>query len=724
MSLHPAAGGGEQPRIGDQIDVLCDRFEADLRAGKAPRIEDLLAGVPDSARGGLLRELVWVEIYLARRVGQPVDFQRYSERFPDDAPVIEEIRTEFESQSDRPGDLSSLPQEASSDTVSDRPSLPSQIRQFKLLSIIGEGGFGTVWRAFDTKLQRDVAVKIPRINRFARVDIAEVLQEARAAAPLRHANIVSVHEVSEGSEDSPPFIVTDLIDGPNLKKCLETDRFTSRQIAVLLSKIARGLEHAHGRDIIHRDLKPANVLLDRQREPHLADFGLAKRLTSAGPETGDGQLIGTPAYMSPEQARGDQSAVDHRTDIYSLGVMLYELLTGQPPFRGDLSSLLGQIQNSEPAPPSQLQPGIPEDLESLCLKCLKKYPALRYQSAAALADDLQRFLDGELLQGVPVRFSRKAKRWTQRHRRFVLGILATVTVCGGFALGLWWWSLPPRRLVEFTTDPPGCEITVVKMDPLTGEPDPDQIEHARGKTPLLMRLRPGDYMVIADLDKTRFHEVPRRVPEFGEGKKLLHSSRFWKIGSDGITRFFGPIKIPRTSHDGLILVEGRSDWDSSNGERNSRTLLQVPPLLVEKYEHTASLESPAADARLRRNDYFSAERYAESRGMRLPTSLELQYVIQQQRKIQPNHQSDAQILHGLSDNPWEWTITKMGAGGIRGASRVLRCGEPTPEPASPNSGSLFDLIRLAEEADAESEFGVRCVRSPHPRLRKKDFMRR
>jgi serine/threonine protein kinase len=299
-----------------------------------------------------------------------------------------------------------------------RTAGPITIPGYELLDELGRGGMGVVFRAKRLDTQQPVAIKVIRDS--ALVDEqgrARFRIEAEAAARMNHPNVVGIHEV--GEHDGRPYLVMEHVDGGGLDRHLNGEPFPPRSAAELVRTLALAVAHAHARHIVHRDLKPANVLLvagESTLVPKIADFGLAKRLdTDSTAWTRDGAVIGTPSYMAPEQAGGRVQEVGTRTDVYALGATFYELLTGHPPFDAPTPTLtIHQVLHDDPAPPTRVNPAVPLDLETVCLKCLEKDPARRYLTADELADDLGRFLDGQPIAAVPVGAAERLARSAER----------------------------------------------------------------------------------------------------------------------------------------------------------------------------------------------------------------------------------------------------------------------------------------------------------------------
>jgi len=494
------------PEVFRRVDSVCQAFEAAWKAGQRPTIEPLLVNVEEPMRTPLLRELILLEIDYRQRASELPAVAEYRARFAADAPLIEGIFRGLRGNQDQAGSAalgpflaqaaaqenietttSSVPPHqvgrhlrcphchnpielvehvvaeitcpscgstfaidpgategwSASPTVADAEAV--RVGRFELLGQLGRGAFGTVWKARDSRLDRLVAVKIPRKGQLARDEVELFLREARAAAQLRHPHIVSVHEA--GQEGELVYIVSDLIEGVSLADWLAGSAVSSTEAATMCVKIAAALDYAHERGIVHRDLKPQNIMVDAAGEPHIMDFGLAKREAGEITMTVEGAIFGTPAYMSPEQAQGEGHRGDRRMDVYSLGVILFEMLTGERPFRGNVRMLLQQVIEDEPPSPRKLDARVPRDLETICLKCLAKDPSRRYPTAKDVSAELGRWLRGEPILARPVSRAERAWRWCRRNP-----VVAGLTGTAGFLLvavavvALWGYVLTSRAL--------------------------------------------------------------------------------------------------------------------------------------------------------------------------------------------------------------------------------------------------------------------------------------
>jgi serine/threonine protein kinase len=342
------------------------------------------------------------------------------------------------------------------------PSRLSYFGDYELLEEIARGGMGVVYRARQVSLNRIVAVKMVLAGAFAGKEAADRFRlEAEAAAGLRHPHIVGIHEV--GTHEGFQYFSMDYIAGSNLSQAAPGGAITPTQAAEWVRTIAQAIHYAHEQGILHRDLKPSNILIDAAMRAHVTDFGLAKQMREGSDITLSGQVIGSPNYMPPEQAQGSHSKLGPTVDVYSLGAVLFYLLTGRPPFVGaDVAQTLHRVIHDEVTLPRLLNPHAPEDLQTICLKCLEKEPSRRYQTAQDLADELQRFLRDEPIQARPVSGLEKARRWCRR-KPAIAALLTSLVLSFLLGAGIVLWQL---HRVELKSEESQQQLS--KLNVLTG----------------------------------------------------------------------------------------------------------------------------------------------------------------------------------------------------------------------------------------------------------------
>jgi tetratricopeptide (TPR) repeat protein/predicted Ser/Thr protein kinase len=420
-----------------------------LRAGEACSAETLLETYPDlQVDADLALELIYTEFITRDELGQQPSVDAWCRRFPQWHDRLDRLLRIDELMQHRGGDTE--PSWDFTRTVGSHP--PERISRledrYEVLGELGRGGMGVVYRARQAGLNRDVAVKMILSGEFADAEErSRFRREAEAAGRLQHPNIVQIHEVGAGSDR--PYISMELVEGGSLEEKLAQNPLLPLHAARLAETLARATHYAHERGIIHRDLKPANVLLAADGTPKITDFGLAKHLADGGTSrTRTGAVLGTPSYMAPERALGQSQHTGPAVDIYALGALLYEALTGRPPFLGSSPlDTLEQVRTREPLPPRRLQPKIPGDLETICLKCLQKDARKRYASALDLAEDLRRYQAAEPIRACPIGPWERTLKWARRRPAAAALVVAVplLTFAGIAGIGWQWWRAENKR---------------------------------------------------------------------------------------------------------------------------------------------------------------------------------------------------------------------------------------------------------------------------------------
>ena len=385
--------------------------------------------------------------------------------------------------------------------------LLGELGDYELLEEVGRGGQGVVFRAQQKSLNRTVALKVINLGQWAsEAHLKRFRREAEAAASLDHAGIVPIYEV--GERDGSCYFSMKFVEGGQLDEVVKRTPTSVRQAAELIAKVARTVHYAHEHGILHRDIKPGNILLDKNGEPHLTDFGLARLLDTQSSVTRTIDVLGTPSYMAPEQAAGETTKLNKATDVYGLGAVLYQLLTGQPPFAGGTTyETIRLLRDTEPRPPRQLNPKIDRELSTICLKCLEKDPQRRYSSALALAEDLEHWLKHEPIQAKPSGFFTHARKWVRRNPSTT--VLVTLLVALAVGLSVTVWNRKPAVVIPKS-------VAVLPFENLSD--DPNNAYFADGiQQEILTRLASiAELKVISSTSTQRYQSKPHNLAQIAK----------------------------------------------------------------------------------------------------------------------------------------------------------------------------------------------------------------
>ncbi|HMF13292.1 MAG TPA: serine/threonine-protein kinase, partial [Gemmataceae bacterium] len=459
-----------------ELDQCVEAFQAALARGRRPSLEDFLPAGPATV---VLAELVHSELVFRLNQGEPARVEEYLARYPrlaGDPAVVDLVVAEYTIRHQRESTLNwgsylerfpdyrdtlaaRLPKVGESRSQTGDITLPSPtasgpagaadlpcVPGYEILSELGRGAMGVVYKARQIALNRLVALKMLHTSwRTNAAQRARFRVEVETIALLQHPNIVQVYDV--GTHEGRPFFIMEFLEGGSLADSCQGRPQQANAAAELVETLARAMFAVHAKGIVHRDLKPSNIVRTADGRPKITDFGLARHEATGLTATGD--LLGTPSYMSPEQAAGKVREVGSAADVYALGAILYEQLTGRPPFRGvSMMDVVRQVQDSDPVAPRRMEARTPRDLETICLKCLRKESGRRYATAGELADDLRRFRNGEPIQARPPAWPERLARWVRRHPAAAVLLVAVALLAVTIPLALLGHTLQLREAFD------------------------------------------------------------------------------------------------------------------------------------------------------------------------------------------------------------------------------------------------------------------------------------
>jgi len=601
--------------------------------------------------------------------------------------------------------------------AADLPRIPG----YEVQQILGRGGMGVVYKAWHQRLNRAVALKMLLAGAYARPEeLQRFLREAEAVAGLNHANIVQVHDV--GGLEGRPYFTMELVEGGSLAQKVAGTPQPARQAAALVATVAEAIQVAHQSGIIHRDLTPSNILLTADGTPKITDFGLARRLEGGG-LTLSGVIMGTPSYMAPEQARGQKEGLGPASDTYALGAILYELLTGRPPFRSETAAAtLHQVLSEDPIPPSRLVPRLPRDLETICLKCLQKEPQRRYASAAALASDLRRFLRGEPIAARPLGPLSRLVRWVRRRptAAALSGVLLAAVLLALALVGVWLWLSGQRTatvraaaedLREVTRlqhkgDLVGARVTLERAKGRLGAGGPAELQQR-------LERAGNDLELVARLDAIRLDRAIVVAGVFNRTRSNRDYEREFRAAGLGTVHDAPGVVAARVAGSPVrrALVAALDDWAVCTADARRRAWLLEVARTADPDPWRDQVRDPQAwEDRARLYKLAETAAVAEQSlqllvalGERLQARSGDADAVHFLRRVQQAHPTDFYANFMLA-NALAWTNRNEDAVGYYRAALAVR---PDAAVAWYNFGDALRLLGRLDEAIAALE---QCVR--------------